>query len=189
MEPDHGDGGDDVGRRLAGRLARRDPDAIRDIYRAYGRLVYSVARRVVGDHGLAEEATQQAFMKLWQAADRVDPERDVRPLLCTIARRAALDIAEREQRRAAVPLDERMPAGTGDDGQPERAWTVWRVREAIDGLPAEERDVVRLQHLEGYSHQEIANRLAVPIGTVKSRSNRAHHRLAAVLGQLREEVT
>ena len=59
------------------------------------------------------------------------------------------------------------------------------MREAVDDLPPDEHEVVRLQHLEGFSHTEIAERLGVPVGTVKSRSFRAHKRLAARLGHLR----
>ena len=59
------------------------------------------------------------------------------------------------------------------------------MREAVDDLPADEHEVVRLQHLEGFTHSEIAERLGIPIGTVKSRAFRAHKRLAARLGQLR----
>ena len=73
-----------------------------------------------------------------------------------------------------------QPAGV------ERAYDVWAVREAIAELPSEERDVVQLQHVEELSHGEIAERLAVPVGTVKSRSFRAHRRLAARLGHLRD---
>jgi RNA polymerase sigma-70 factor (ECF subfamily) len=58
------------------------------------------------------------------------------------------------------------------------------VRTAVDQLPADEREVVRLSHFVGLTHREIAERLGVPLGTVKSRSNRAHRRLAALLGHV-----
>ena len=60
------------------------------------------------------------------------------------------------------------------------------MRSAVDDLPPDERAVVRLQHLDGLTHAEIAARLGIPIGTVKSRSSRAHRRLAASLGYLRQ---
>jgi DNA-directed RNA polymerase specialized sigma24 family protein len=63
----------------------------------------------------------------------------------------------------------------------------WEVRRAIDALPPDEREVVRLQHLEGRTHIEIAERLGVPVGTVKSRSHRAHQHLATRLAHLRRE--
>jgi RNA polymerase sigma-70 factor (ECF subfamily) len=63
---------------------------------------------------------------------------------------------------------------------------IWEVRRAVADLPPEEREVVRLQHLEGLTHAEIAERLGLPVGTVKSRSFRGHRRLAASLGHLNE---
>jgi RNA polymerase sigma factor (sigma-70 family) len=73
--------------------------------------------------------------------------------------------------------------------QPESAeavYDVWEVRRAVAELPGEEQEIVRLQHFEGLTHIEIAERLKLPAGTVKSRSFRAHKRLAAQLGHLRE---
>jgi RNA polymerase sigma factor (sigma-70 family) len=68
----------------------------------------------------------------------------------------------------------------------EGIWEAWQIRIALDMLPAEEREVVRAQHFVGLSHAQIAQQLAVPIGTVKSRSHRAHRRLASMLGHLAE---
>ena len=70
----------------------------------------------------------------------------------------------------------------------DRAYDVWAVRSAVDDLPPDERAVVRLQHLGGFTHRQIADQLGIPLGTVKSRSNRAHRRLAGRLGYLREET-
>jgi DNA-directed RNA polymerase specialized sigma24 family protein len=63
----------------------------------------------------------------------------------------------------------------------EGIWEAWQIRIALDMLPAEEREVVRAQHFVGLSHAQIAQQLAMPIGTVKSRSHRAHRRLASSL--------
>ena len=64
--------------------------------------------------------------------------------------------------------------------------TVWQVRAAIDTLPYDEATVVRLQHLDGLTHREISEKLGIALGTVKSRSHRAHRALARLLGHLRE---
>lgn len=175
-----------MGRGLADRLGAGDEHAVRDLYREYGRLVFTLANRIVNDRGLAEEATQQSFLKLWQAAGTVDRERDIRPLLFTITRRVAMDIAARERRRPWGELDDSVPADYTNGF--ERAWTTWRVREALDALPEDEATVMRLQHQQGLSHSEIATQLGIPLGTVKSRSSRAHGRLVALLNDMREEV-
>src|SRR5262245_21912516 len=66
-----------------------DPAGVRALYQAYGRLVYTVAHRVLGSHELAEEATQQTFVRAWQASDRIDVGRDPAAWLATIAKRNA----------------------------------------------------------------------------------------------------
>jgi RNA polymerase sigma-70 factor (ECF subfamily) len=159
------------------------------VYRDYGRLVYAVAYRILGNRGLAEEATQQAFLKAWRAADSLDATREIGPWLATIARRVAIDLYRREAVRAADPLDSVQPGDPALASSPESAeavYDIWEVRQAVSGLPEDEQQVVRLQHFEGLTHSEIAIRLKLAVGTVKSRSFRAHKRLAAQLAHLRE---
>ena len=67
--------------------------------------------------------------------------------------------------------------------------SVWQVRRAIEALPPDEAAIVRLQHLDGITHTEIAAKLGIAVGTVKSRSHRAHTKLAALLGHLREPAS
>lgn len=171
---------------LARRLRDGDREAVRELYRAFGAAVFAVCRRPLGSRALAEEALQQTFVQAWRAAARIDPERDLRPWVFTLARRAAIDVARREQARHCDELSERsLPDPVAGDSI-ERAWAAWRVREAVDRLPADEREVVRLQHVAGLSHVAIAEHLGVPVGTVKSRSHRAHQRLARQLSVLGE---
>jgi RNA polymerase sigma-70 factor (ECF subfamily) len=172
---------------LAARFRDGDPEAMRDAYRAYGRSAYGVAYRALGSKTLAEEAVQQAFLQAWRAAATVDPARDLGPWLCTITKRAAIDVYRKEARRKHDGFDdisESDPAMVSlppaIDGMSDR----WEIRTAVDALPADEREIVRLQHFAGLTHPEIAARLDVPVGTVKSRSFRAHKRLAATLAHL-----
>jgi RNA polymerase sigma-70 factor (ECF subfamily) len=171
------------------RFRTGDADAVRAVYREYSRLVYSVTHRALGSRELADDATQQTFVQAWRAAHSFDAGRDLGPWLVTIARRVAIDIHRREQRRAHDHLDDASPADPALVAAPpdiERAFEAWELRQALDELPADERELVELNHLQGLTHAEIAERLGVPIGTVKSRSFRAHRRLAARLGHLRE---
>ncbi|MEO7397986.1 MAG: RNA polymerase sigma factor [Ilumatobacteraceae bacterium] len=171
-------------------FAAGDPQAVGEVYATFGRLVFAVANRILGNRSLAEEATQQTFVNAWRASASFDVDRDLGPWLATIARRAAIDIHRREARRRVTPLDDASPADSSLIALPpsvDQMYHVWQVREAIDALGADEREVVRLQHLEQLTHAEIAVRLAVPLGTVKSRSHRAHRLLAARLGHLRQE--
>ena len=167
---------------------RREEGATHALYRAYGRLVYAVAYRVLGRHELAEEAAQQTFVRAWQAADRLDVTADPAPWLATIAKRSAIDIYRREARRPASALADVSASDPAVVTLPldlDTLDAVWQVRQAIDELPAEEATVVRLQHLDGLTHREISARLGIAMGTVKSRSHRAHQKLVALLGHLR----
>jgi RNA polymerase sigma factor (sigma-70 family) len=178
-----------VERALRRRFRDGDADAVRTVYRQYGRLVYAVAHRVLADPSLAEEATQTTFLKAWRAASGLDDEREIEPWLATIARRVAIDIYRREAGRGADPLESAPASDPALVSRPESAEAmsdVWEVRRAVAGLPSDEREIVRLQHFDGLTHAQIAERLGLAAGTVKSRSFRAHRRLAEQLGHLRD---
>lgn len=170
---------------------RREPGAVRVLYREYGRLAYAVAYRVLGRRDLAEDAVQETFVRAWQAAATYDVERDPAAWLATIAKRAAIDIHRREARRPATGLidlaadDPAVVTLPPDLGSVD---AVWQVRRAIDRLAPDEAAIIRMHHLEGMTHTQIADRLDVAIGTVKSRSHRAHAKLASMLGHLTETV-
>jgi len=171
------------------RFRAGHPDGIRAVYRAYGSLVFAVAMRTLGSRELAEEASQQTFVNAWRAAPTFDIDREPGPWLATIARRCAIDVHRREARRATTNLDDVSAAHPELVDLPpgvEQSYEIWEVRAAIAELPPDEREVVRLQHLEQLSHAEVAEQLDVPLGTVKSRSHRAHRRLAARLGHLHD---
>lgn len=178
-----------VDARVRARFRNGDPDAVRAVYSAYGRLVYAVAYAVLRDRGLCEDATQQTFLKAWRAAGSIDPGRELGPWLATIARRVSIDIYRREARRTAKPL-EAVPADDPALVLPavrvEEIYNLWEVRRAVSLLPDDERVVVRAQHFEGLTHAQIAARMEISVGTVKSRSFRAHQRLASELGHLRQ---
>ena len=165
-----------------------DAQAVRAVYRSYGRLVFAVAYRILGDAALVEEATQQAFLNAWRAAAHFDTDRELTPWLAAIARRAAIDVYRRESVRPTQPLDS-VPIGHyALSIEPDAAvHDAWEIRRAVEQLPRDEREIVQLQHFEELTHREIAARLKMPVGTVKSRSFRAHKRLVSLLGHLRDE--
>ena len=174
------------------RFRDGDPEAVRTVYTVYAPLVYAVAHRVLGDRALSEEAAQETFLKAWRGARSVDPNRELGPWLMTIAKRVAIDVYRREALRSGRRRDELMPDDPALSAPPateEDLHAAWDVRSAVLALPEEEREVVRLQHLEGFTHAQIAERMAIPLGTVKSRSFRAHRRLAEELDHLRVDVT
>lgn len=161
-----------------------DPEALRQIYRTHGKALYGVAYRVLGDRGLAEEALQQALLQAWRAADRFDPARNIAPWLVTITKRAAIDVYRRERRHRADELGDFDSPVSGADM--ESVWAVYRVRQAVELLAPQEREVLLLTHFEGLTHEAAAARLSVPLGTIKSRSYRAYRKLAGLLADMEE---
>jgi RNA polymerase sigma-70 factor (ECF subfamily) len=166
------------------RFRDGDPGAVHDVYQRYGRAVFTIAYRALGDRGLAEEAVQQTFLQAWRAAGSFDLQRDPGPWLYAIARRVAVDLFRRERRHQSVDTDELSVAVLPHSF--EGMWEAWEVRSALDRVPAEEREILYATHYLGYTQEETAERLGVPVGTVKSRSHRAHRRLAGLLSHLRE---
>jgi RNA polymerase sigma-70 factor (ECF subfamily) len=159
-----------------------DEDAYATVFREFRGPVFGLALHALADPGLAEEALQLAFLAVWRGRARFDPTRPMAAWVFSIARRAAIDVHRRERRLpATVDVEPEMAA---DTFSVEQLWEVWEVRRAVEALPAEEADVVRLAHYYQLTHSEIAARLGVPLGTVKSRSFRAHRRLATTLAHL-----
>jgi len=167
------------------RFRDGDADALADVYDRYARAVWSVAMTVTRADHLAQEATQEAFIRAWNAAASYDPERDLGPWLLTIARYTALDLLRRELRSTRGGHEPEQD-GVVEPPAFDQIWLSWAVQEALRQLAEHEREIVRLSFYENLSHAQIAERLLLPIGTVKSRSHRAHRRLAEMLGHLRD---
>jgi RNA polymerase sigma-70 factor (ECF subfamily) len=173
------------------RFAAGEPAAVAEVYQSYGRLVYTVAHRVLGDPGLAEEATKQTFLRVRQLAATVVPGRGLEPWLASIAGTTAIDIRRRQQTQPrpsdladppshrSEPTDRDPPAPNNHDA--------WLLRRALDALPAQDRELIRLLHHGGLTRGEIAQRLAIPLVAIKGRSAGAHRNLARQLGRLRAD--
>jgi RNA polymerase sigma-70 factor (ECF subfamily) len=169
---------------LMRRFQRGDPTATRELYEMFGRAVFVVALKALGDRGLAEEAVQQTFLRAWQASNRFELGRDPGPWLYAIARRSAIDIYRRERRHRDTPG--RLAAVVPLPPNLEDSWETWQIRSALDQLPKEEQEVLQATHFLGLTHVQTAEELGIPVGTVKSRSNRAHRRLQELLSHIRE---
>ena len=166
------------------RFAAGDESAFSAVYRRYARPMFTVALQVVGRPELAADAVQQAFVQAWRAAPSYAAESDIAPWLFTITRRAAIDAWRKERRHAVVDPPEELADPATDGPSLERSWEAWQIRKALDELPVDERAVVRLAYVEGLTHSETADRLGIPIGTVKSRTYRAYRRLSELLAHL-----
>lgn len=167
---------------LLDRFRDGDESAVKAVYERFRGPVFAISMSILHDHGLASDATQQTFIKAWQAATTYDPDRDLAPWIYAIARRTAIDIYRKTSRSiASDDVDSIAPPPALDT-----IWEVFEVRSALDRLPDEERQVIKLSHFVGLTHAEIAEHMGIPLGTVKSRSHRAHRRLLELLRHVEE---
>ena len=168
----------------------RDEAAFEELYRRYARAVYGVVRRVISDRTRTEDVVQEAFTNAWRGAAGYRRERGpARTWLFAIARNAAVDAL---RTRAAVSHSEIPDLPDGGPGPDERAATAedaFRVHAAVEGLPDQEREVIELAYFQGLSQSEVAARLGMPLGTVKTRTRRALTDLAEQLADPRDDAS
>ncbi len=165
-----------------------DPRALGRLYRRYGATVLALCRRILGDPTEAEDAALDSFVQLWERSDRYDPSR-ASPLtyLMTIARSRAIDRL-RARRRGPVPVDwadEAWPAAESSVRGPYdtalEAERRERMQAALRALGERERRAIELSFYDGLSHREIAERLVLPLGTVKTRIRQGLIRLRGLV--------
>ena len=171
------------------RLQRRDPSALADLYVRYGRLAYSLIVRIVRDVGIAEDLTQEIFLRVWTSVERFDAERgEFRPWLLTIARNRAIDyLRSSDGRRSSDSRSLEQTEDTRLFADLERSVAIsgktGSLRSALGKLSANQRMVIDMAYFEGYSQTEMAAKLGQPLGTVKTWVRSA---LSVLRGELRE---
>lgn len=170
---------------LLERVGLHDRDAFEVLYRRYSRSVLGLALRRLGDRGRAEDAMQETFAAIWRAARTYRPERGpAAPWLFAVARNSISDRGRARREPPAEAPDE-ATAEAGPDEQAEQSWLSWRVHNALEKLPDNERKLIELAYWSGLSQSEIANLVGIPLGTVKTRTRSALARLA---DELEEEL-
>jgi RNA polymerase sigma-70 factor (ECF subfamily) len=168
-------------------VARGDQDALLMLHKRYVNLVYSMAWRVLQDVGLAEEVTQDIFLKLWHKGQQYDPARGrFSSWLLSVTRFAAIDRLRREDRQ---PAQANLAAGDQDETAAlERllptdhaAWERGQhLRMVLEQLPLEQRQIIELAYFGGLTHSELAEHLGLPLGTVKGRLRLGLEKLRAL---------
>lgn len=165
---------------LIRRMVDGDEVALATLYDRYAGVVYSVARRILGDESAAEEILQDIFYQLWRRAADFDSARGTLPgWLLVAARNRAIDrlrrrtVTEEISENVALPLNlERATA---------RNEIMSKVKGALNGLPAGQRQALELAYFQGLTHTEIAERTGEPLGTIKTRLRAALESLRRVL--------
>jgi RNA polymerase sigma-70 factor (ECF subfamily) len=155
------------------RVADGDELAFAGLYDELAASVYGTARRIVRDPALAEEIAQEAFVQLWRTAPRFDPRRgSVRGWALTIARRRAVDRVRSEQasrRRELGDVQAALPPSDDPADATVVALDGERARRAVSALSDVQRQALELAFFDGLTHVEVAERLGLPLGTVKTR--------------------
>ena len=166
---------------LIQRTGTGDRSAFEKLYKRYARPVFGLALRRLGDRGRAEDAVQETFVSIWRSASTYKPERGPgAPWLYGVARNAIVD---RSRARNEPPSEAPDTASldASPDERAEQAWTSWRVHRALEALPEREREVIALAYWSDLSQSEVAARLGIPLGTVKTRTRSALQHLAVIL--------
>lgn len=185
--------------QLMDRLAGRDLIAFEALYDRYGDLVYSVSLRIVGDSYIAEDVTQDVFLRVWRRPDQFDLSRGkFVTWLLSVARNRSIDQRRSHSRRLrheALPATEEdedvLPSDNARD-DPALATVLAEeraaVRAALTTLPPEQRLAIQLAYFGGMTQQEIANMLGQPLGTVKTRMRLGMQKMRNALqrGRVRE---
>ncbi|MGI8476908.1 MAG: RNA polymerase sigma factor, partial [Thermomicrobiales bacterium] len=173
---------------LLRRLAEGDEEALVPLHRRYSALILGIACQSL-DRPVAEEVVQDVFIAVWRKAKTYDPDREpVRPRLMRIVRtRVINELRNRGRRPSTVSDPEGLQLSAVPDGGPEPDSAVWRdyqrsaVRDAVDALPAPQRQALSLAFFDDLSHQQIATFLGVPLGTAKTRIRTGMRRMRVAL--------
>ena len=152
-----------------------NPRAFEMLYDRHGGPAFSLAYRMVGNRVTAEDISQEAFLSIWRSRLRYQPDRgSVRTWVLGIVHHRAIDALRRnlvhdKRRASAEGIEERFEAPDQTDVEVARMDEARIVRGAIGELPEEQSKVIELAYFGGFSHSQIAEMLATPIGTVKGR--------------------
>lgn len=171
-------------------IAQSHEAALAQLYDRYHRLVFSLALAIVNDRATAEEITLDVFMRVWQKAETYRTERArVSTWLTHIARHHAIDILRRRAARLdqfAVRWDDATSSSQSSQPSPQESAEVSlsreRIHAALADLPADQKQALNLAYFGGYTHQEIAEILRQPLGTIKTRIRLAMQKLREHLG-------
>lgn len=171
------------------RVARREPQAMKQCIDQFGGLVWSITRRYVRPDTEAEDVVQETFAELWQKADRFDAARaSASTFIGLVARRRSIDWLRRKQRRPELqPLPDDFDQKLGASTDPLPRIDTESLHAALQELPTEVRKLFELHFTGGLTHPEIAERTGLALGTVKTRLRRGLLTMRALMARANPE--
>jgi RNA polymerase sigma-70 factor (ECF subfamily) len=165
----------------------RDREALTRLFQLFAPRIKSMMLRLGADQAQAEDLTQEALLTVWRKAHLYSPEKGAASTwIFTIARNLRIDLVRRHSSKPWVDLDDVELASDAPLGSDtvEQSQIIARVAKAIEHLPVDQRKVVELSFVQDLAHSEIAERIGIPLGTVKSRLRLAYERLRPLLEDL-----
>ncbi len=169
---------------LVALTARGEERALAELYDRLGGVAFGLAKRILRDQALAEDAVQEAFLAVWRGATRFVPERSrASTWILMLVHRRAVDLVRSSERRRTESIE-----SAPDEPDPNAADVAWRrlererIRAALAKLPDREREAIELAYYGGFTQSELAERLGEPLGTIKSRMFTGLKRLRELLG-------
>jgi RNA polymerase sigma-70 factor (ECF subfamily) len=179
--------------QLVQLVAEKDADALKVLYERYGKVAYSLARRILTDEVLAQDVVQEVFLSLWRDARRFDAGRGtLATYLLSMTHHRAVDVVRREEnlrrRRTSDEVLEFQPdPNPGVEAEAEAAERRSEVRAALAQLPSAQREALALAYFGGYTQREVATLVGVPLGTVKTRMAAGMRKLKQALREAGHE--
>jgi RNA polymerase sigma-70 factor (ECF subfamily) len=170
------------GARLMERVRARDVDAFEHLYDGYHRLVFGIALRIAADASVAEDVTQSIFLKLWTSPEAFR-EGNFAGWLSRVTRNRALDVMRSRTNRPTAEITTDVPAEGSTDATVFANIDAQRVRGALSALSEEQRTPIEMGFFAGITHEEIAQRTGIPLGTIKTRIRTGLRRLREALSE------
>ena len=175
-------GVDPTDHALVVRMQSRDEEALASLYDRHAGLVFTLARRIVGDRALAEDVVQDAFFRCWREAAQYDPARgSVTAWLMGVTRNRAIDLLRSRSHQARLRETSEISPMLGNESRGEGDVLRDTVSSALAVLSVEQRDAIALAYYGGLTQSEISHLRATPLGTVKTRMRSALDRLRTTL--------
>ena len=180
--------------QLVSLIVQQDQGGLGALYDRYGKAVFGLAYNLLGDAGQTEEVVQEVFLRVWLRASTYRPERGrLQTWIMSMAHHRAIDELRKRRRQRdiletearLILMDSRAQEDTAAKEAEQREES-GIVRKALESLPEEQRQVIRMSYYEGYSQSEIAELLQHPLGTVKTRMRLGMQKLKTALASFQE---
>ncbi|MDQ3772449.1 MAG: RNA polymerase sigma factor [Actinomycetota bacterium] len=165
-------------------VARGDQDALRKLYRAFERPLYTLGMRWLHDQALAEELVQEVTLRIWRRASSYDPAKGAAgSWIFGVARNVASDLG-RAKERTPTPVEDPIVSISSEPWNEESSWQQWQVATAVQNLPVEQQRIIHLAYVLQFTQSEIAKALSIPLGTVKTRLYQGLRTLRPMLAEI-----